>query len=283
MERIAIVVDSATDLSENLRKGHKIFEIPLQIVIDDASYVAGKNISGEEVFQAMENGSKVSSSLPIGEDIESVFEQIKQEGYTHAIVITVTSAMSGTYNVIKNFTETVEGLTIQVVDTLRISLGAGYVALKAEELVREGKSFDEILKYIEDNKFAANVYFTLKTLEYLRKGGRLGAVASTVANVLRIRPIISVSNEGVYYTVAKSRGYRSAIYQTIDAAYEFVKDLDKYRVVLLHADSKEDFTGILAYAKEKFDKVEEILIERISPALSVHSGREGFGLGVSRI
>lgn len=282
MEKIAIIVDSACDLTENLAKGHELFQIPLQINIDGKSYVAGRDITGEEVFLAMEE-SHVTSSLPTGEDILKVFKAVKEKGFTHAIVITITSAMSGTHNVIKTIAEEVEDLKIEVVDTLRISLGAGYVALKAEELVREGKSFQEILSFIEENKFAANVYFTLQSLDNLRKGGRIGAVGATVANVLNIKPVISVSDEGVYYTVTKTRGYPRVIYKTIDAAYEFVKDLDKYRVVLLHADSKEDFDKIHAYTKEKFDKAEEILIEKISPALSVHSGREGFGIGVSRI
>lgn len=282
MEKIAIIADSATDITENLGKGHTIFQIPLQINIDGKSYIAGRDITGEEVFQAMEK-STVSSSLPNGKDIEDVFNRVKNEGYTHAIVITITSAMSGTYNVIKHVADDFEGLQIAVVDTLRISLGAGYVALKAEELVREGLSFQEILDYIEANKFSANVYFTLQSLENLIKGGRIGTVAGSVASVLNIKPIISVNDEGVYYTAGKTRGYPRVIYRTIDKAHEFVKDLDRYRVVLLHAYSKEDFGKILEYAKEKFDKAEEILIEKISPALSVHSGREGFGVGVSRI
>lgn len=282
MEKIAIIADSATDITENLGKGHTIFQIPLQINIDGKSYIAGRDITGEEVFQAMEK-STVSSSLPNGKDIEDVFNRVQNEGYTHAIVITITSAMSGTYNVIKHVADDFEGLQIAVVDTLRISLGAGYVALKAEELVREGLSFQEILDYIEANKFSANVYFTLQSLENLIKGGRIGTIAGSVASVLNIKPIISVNDEGVYYTAGKTRGYPRVIYRTIDKAHEFVKDLDRYRVVLLHADSKEDFGKILEYAKEKFDKAEEILIEKISPALSVHSGREGFGVGVSRI
>lgn len=282
MEKTAIVVDSATDITENLGKGHKIFQIPLQINIDGESFIAGKNITGEEVFVAMET-KNVSSSLPTGQDILDVFDEIKKEGYTHAIVITITSAMSGTHNVIKHITEEIEGLEIALVDTLRISLGAGYVALKAEEMVQEGFSFKEIVDYIEKNKFAANVYFTLQSLDNLIKGGRIGTVAGSVASVLNIKPIISVNDEGVYYTAGKTRGYPRVIYRTIDKAHEFVKDLNKYRVVLLHADSKEDFSKILEYAKDKFDKAEEIFIERISPALSVHSGREGFGVGVSRI
>lgn len=283
MEKIAIVVDSATDISENLGKGHKLFQIPLQINIDGQSFIAGRDITGEEVFQAMDDGKTVSSSLPMGQDILNVFDQVKAEGYTHAIVITITSAMSGTYGVIKNLTAEIEGIEISVVDTLRISLGAGYVALKAEEMVKEGFSYQEILDFIEENKFAANVYFTLQSLDSLIKGGRIGTVAGSVASVLNIKPIISVNDEGVYYTAGKTRGYPRVIYRTIDKAHEFVQDLDQYRVVLLHADSKEDFEKIHAYAKEKFDKAAEILIERISPALSVHSGREGFGVGVSRI
>ena len=74
MEKIAIIADSATDITENLGKGHTIFQIPLQINIDGKSYIAGRDITGEEVFQAMEK-STVSSSLPNGKDIEDVFNR----------------------------------------------------------------------------------------------------------------------------------------------------------------------------------------------------------------
>lgn len=282
MEKIAIVVDTGTDATVKLSEGLDIFRIPLNITIDNKIYTEGVDITGEEVFQAMEK-TKVTSSLPSGKDILNIFDDIKAKGYTHAIVVTISSGLSGTHNAIRNICDDIEGLEITVIDTLRISVGSGYSAIRAAEMVKAGKSYKEIIEDVEKHKLDANVFFTLKSLDNLIAGGRIGLVAGTVANVLNIKPIISCNEDGVYFTVGKTRGYPRVIYKMIDEAYKFVEGYHNYRVVLLHADSHEDLDAILTYVKNKFDKAKEVLVETISPALSIHSGREGVGIGVSRV
>lgn len=278
MEKIAIVVDSGSDVSAKLAEGLDIFSLPLRITVDGKEYTDGVDITQAEIFDVLDD-SEVTTSLPSGEDILEGFEKLKADGYTHVIAVTISSGLSGTHNVIRTLSESVEGLTFFVLDTKNISLGSGLLALKAAELVKEGKSFDEIVASMENYKSMSKVFFTVGTLDYLIRGGRIGLVAGTVANVLNIKPIISCNEEGVYHTVSKVRGYSRVIKKMIDTAAEFVKGKD-YRVYFVNANSQEDLEAVNAYAKAQFGRTEDIEFVNITPALAIHTGPEALGIAV---
>ena len=111
----------------------------------------------------------------------------------------------------RNLSNAVDGLEVYVFDTKNISLGSGLLALHAAEMVKDGATFSEIVSSLESKLNDSEVFFTVGSLDYLLKGGRIGLVAGTVANVLNIKPIISCNDEGVYYTVSKVRGYGRVI------------------------------------------------------------------------
>ena len=217
MEKIAVVVDSGSDVNENLAKGLDIFSLPLRISIDGKEYTDGIDITAQEVFDVLDS-AKVTTSLPTGEDIINTFEKLKREGYTHIIAVAISSGLSGTFNVMRNLSNAVDGLEVYVFDTKNISLGSGLLALHAAEMVKDGATFSEIVSSLESKLNDSEVFFTVGSLDYLLKGGRIGLVAGTVANVLNIKPIISCNDEGVYYTVSKARGYGRVIKKMVDAA-----------------------------------------------------------------
>ncbi len=277
-EKIAIVVDSGSDVSTKLYDGLDIFNLPLRVIVDGVEYTDNKDITSEEIFAVLDS-SEVSTSLPLGEDIMAIFEDIKNQGYTHLIAITISSGLSGTFNVINNLASDLEGIETFVFDTKNISLGSGLLALSAAYMAKDNKSFDEIVNMLKTNQENSKVFFTVGTLDYLIKGGRIGLVAGTLANILSIKPIITCNEDGIYHTVDKVRGYRKVIKKMIDKASEFVSSAYDYRVVLLNANTKEDLNKIIDYAKEKFvDK--EILVTNITPALAIHTGPEALGIAV---
>ena len=282
MEKIAVVVDSGSDVSAPIAKDLDIYSLPLRINIDGKEYTDNVDISAKEIFEVLDH-SKVTTSLPTGEDIIATFEDLKAKGYTHVIAIAISSGLSGTYNVIRNLSESVDGLEIFVLDTKNISLGSGFLGLQAAELVKEGKSFSEIVDYLQNNLENSKVFFTVGTLDYLIRGGRIGLVAGTVANVLNIKPVISCNYEGVYHTVAKVRGYGRVIKRMIDAAAEFVQDHGKYKVYMLNANSNENLDEILNYAKSAFNRSEAVEMVDITPALGIHTGPEALGIAVMKV
>lgn len=280
-EKIAIVVDSGSDVSEKLAADLDIYSLPLRVIIDGQEYIDNKEISGEEIFAVLDS-KDVSTSLPLGEDIMAVFDELKANGYTHIIAVTISSGLSGTFNVVRNLSLDLDGIETFVFDTKNISLGSGLLALYAAELVKDGKSFEEVVNALEAHKEKSKVFFTVGTLDYLIKGGRIGLVAGTLANILSIKPIISCNMDGVYHTVDKVRGYRRVISKMIDTAADFIGEAKNYRVVLLNANSQENLERVIAYAKEKFPLAKEVLMTNITPALAIHTGPEALGVAVMK-
>lgn len=278
-EKIAVVVDSGSDVSAKLREGLAITSLPLRITIDDKTYTDGVDISAKEIFDVIDT-SKVTTSLPTGEDILSAFEAIKAQGYTHIIAVTISSGLSGTYNVIRNLSQEVKGLEIYVHDTKNISLGSGFMGIRAAENINKGMSFNEIVQDLKDMEGKSQVFFTVGTLDYLIKGGRIGRVAGTVANVLNIKPVISCDPEGIYYTVTKVRGYKRVIKTMLAEAKKFIGDAKNYKVLLVNAASQENLEAYKAYAEGMFTPTNTIEVLNITPALGIHTGPEALGIAV---
>lgn len=280
-EKIAVIVDSGSNLNNHLIDGTSIQSIPLRINVDGKDYVDGVDIDLDGVFAVLDN-SKVTTSLPTGADIVKQLEDLKSKDYTHVIVVTISSGLSGTYNVINNLSTELEALTVHVVDTKNISVGAGLYALEVYRRVQEGQSFESIISGLDDIEARSKVFFTIGTLEYLKRGGRIGLVAGTVADVLNIKPIITCNDEGIYHTVSKVRGFSRAIKAMVDKAAAFAGG-EPCRLVLLDANHNESREAIMDYVRSKFDNIESLEMVKVSPALGIHVGPVACGLGVYKI
>lgn len=279
-EKIAVLTDSGSDIERSYAQN--LFILPLTIQIDDQTYIDGIDITLGEVLEKLDT-NKVTTSLPKPEVILETLDKIKSLGYTHVIINTISSGLSGTYNVIRMLVDEYDGLVISIIDTRNISKGSGYAAYNALELIEEGKSFDEIISILENNLDNQKVFFTIGTVEYLRRGGRIGLVAGTVASLLHIKPIISCNEKGVYYTVKKAMGYQKAIRQAIEVAFGFASEASKYDITVLVAKVDERIEAFIEEIKALFTNKRNFEIKSITPALAIHTGPEAFGLVVRKL
>lgn len=279
-EKIAVLTDSGSDIERSYAQN--LFILPLTIQIDDQTYIDGIDITLGEVLEKLDT-NKVTTSLPKPEVILETLDKIKSLGYTHVIINTISSGLSGTYNVIRMLVDEYDGLVISIIDTRNISKGSGYAAYNALELIEEGKSFDEIISILENNLDNQKVFFTIGTVEYLRRGGRIGLVAGTVASLLHIKPIISCNEKGVYYTVKKAMGYQKAIRQAIEVAFDFANEASKYDITVLVAKVDERIEAFIEEIKAIFTNKRNFEIKSITPALAIHTGPEAFGLVVRKL
>ncbi|MEG0372584.1 MAG: DegV family protein, partial [Enterococcus sp.] len=213
-----------------------------------------------------------------GELIHEVFDQIKAEGYTHVIIVTISSGLSGTYNALRVLGEHYEGLTFQSIDTKNVGIGAGILAIYAGDLVKQGKSFAEVIQEVESKIPTTKIYFNVDTLEYLQKGGRIGLVASLLGSALKLKPIISCNPEGIYYTVAKVRGLNKSIDKTIQLVKEQIGTHKRFNLAITQADAMETAEKMRQRLQELFPTAENIYFGKVSPALSVHTGPGSLGV-----
>lgn len=277
-EKIAVLVDSGTDVPLEITTKPGMYTIPLQIIYKDHVYKDKVDISPEEVYKRLQTEIP-STSLPDGAEILAVLEKIKADGYEKIIAVTISSGLSGTYNVLRLLADETS-LEMKVLDTKNIGIGAGLQAIHAYELIQDGVSYNEILTTLRREVAKTKLYFNVATLEYLQKGGRIGLVSSIVGTALRLNPTISCNEEGIYYTVAKTRGRKKSLENLIKLLKKDIGEHKNYRIAVAHGDALEEGEWVRSLVKETFPDATEVLFGTISPALVVHTGPGLVGLGV---
>lgn len=279
-EKIAVLTDSGSDIEKGY--SDNLFVLPLTIQIDEESFIDGVDITLDQVLEKIDT-HKVTTSLPKPEKIIQTLDEIKSLSYTHVIICTISSGLSGTFNVIRMLVEDYDGLTFGLVDTKNISKGCGYASYNALELIEEGKTFNDIMEIVQSSLDNQKVFFTIGTVEYLRRGGRIGLVAGTVASILHIKPIISCNEKGVYYTVKKTRGYQKAIGKLIELAWEFLEGAKSFDITVLVAKVDDKINSVIEDVKIKFNNARNFEIKSVTPALAIHTGPEAFGIVLRKL
>ena len=278
-QKIAVLVDSCCDVPQEHVERYGMYVIPLKIIYSNAEYLDGINITPQEVYRGLEK-EVPSTSLPSGEAITSIFDQIKQDGYEKVLAITLSSGLSGTNNMINLLARDYEGLEFFILDTKNISVGGGFHAIQAARYVEAGMSFEAIREKLMAGVKNSRVFFVVETLEYLQKGGRIGKVASLFGNALNLKPIISCNEEGIYYTVAKVRGRKQSITKTKELALNFAQDHKRYNIAIVNGDAQELSDTIKECILPKLPNVDIFIEKQCSPALGVHTGPGTIGIGV---
>ena len=277
--KVAILVDSGTDVPQELIEKYQMYVIPLKIIYKDRVYTDKVDITPEEIYQRLPQEIP-GTSLPDGETITKIFEQIKQDGYEKILAVTISSGLSGTYNIVRLIAQQQEELEAYVLDTKNIGIGAGFSAIQAAKWLEEGMEWSLLIERLNELVKQTKVFFNVATLEYLHKGGRMGLVASILGTALKLNPIISCNDEGIYYTVGKARGRKKSLDRTVSYVKERVGTAKVFNLAVAHGDAKEEATEMMARLKEEFPQAQQIYFGQISPALVVHTGPGLLGVGV---
>ena len=277
-EKIAILVDSGCDVPETIAQADNLYVIPLKIIYQNAEYTDKLDITAEEIYDRLPIEIP-KTSLPEGAYIQKIFEQIVADGYEKVLAITISSGLSGTFNSVRLVAQDFPSLETFMFDTKNIGIGAGVHAIRAAELITSGSSFDAITKVLTNEVKCSKIFFSVATLEYLQKGGRIGLVSSIVGNMLNLNPIISCNDDGVYYTVAKSRGRKKSLEKAAKLVKDFVGNHQKVRLFVAHGNAAKEALLLVDALKASIPQAIEVLYGQISPALVVHTGPGLIGIG----
>jgi len=283
-EKIALLIDSGTDIPTNYLAKDNVFVLPLRIIFDDSEYIDKVTITSDELFERME-GDIPSTSLPTGKDILNKIDEIRTQGFTKIIAITISGALSGTNGAIKNIVaEYAEGLDVFVLDTKSISIGSGLFVIAATKAIEAGTAFADITSMLVAKLKETKVFFTVGTLEYLKKGGRISSFAALMSGVFNIKPIITCDDTGAYALVAKERGKKKSYDRLIAMTKEVTEKFKKpYMLAIVHGRSREDFEAFKAEALAALPDAQEVVSVVVSPALGVHTGPDAMGIAVQTV
>ena len=168
MQKIALITDSACDLDLNTLRENNVNLLPLRIIYSSGDYRDRIDISPSEVYDNLEKEIP-TTSLPSAKETEEILNKLEEEGYTHVICISISSGLSGSYNALRLALEDHPKLTSFVYDTKILAYPQGEIVIEASKLIKKGKSFEEIVEELPKIRERVTGYFTISTLEYLKK------------------------------------------------------------------------------------------------------------------
>ena len=236
-KKIALLTDSSADLRWDKARENNIFFVPLRILCEDGEYLDGVNITGPDIYQRLHNGELPQTSLPRVEDFSAKLREIFDLGYDGVIAVMLSSGLSGTYNLARILAgECAEqGYAMKVFDSVSGALGQGMTVLQLAEDIKNGMDWEELTER-RAPQLIANTYpfFSVDTLEYLVKGGRIGKVTAMAGTMLQIKPIITFAPDGQLQSVAKVRGRHQVMRKLVDMAVDRCGEHKRYNLAVAH-------------------------------------------------
>jgi DegV family protein with EDD domain len=216
MAGVAIVTDSTCYLPQEMVEKYAITVVPVSVVVDGKVYEEGLEISPAEVAQALRDSRMVSTSKPTPARFLSTYKSLADAGSTSIVSIHLSSKLSSTYDSAL-FAAKDARLPVEVVDSNSVSMGLGYAAIDAALAAATGASFETIGEAARASAARNSVLFYVDTLEYLRKGGRIGAAQRVIGSALAVKPILHVA-DGRVEPLEKVRTRSKAIARLVDLA-----------------------------------------------------------------
>ena len=270
MSRIAILTDSGCDVYAADREKYNIHVLPLKITYSDGTYTDNVDIAPRDIYDRFPAQIPKTSTPNMQEVLDEV-DRIRQEGYDQIIAICISSGLSGTYNTVCSALNQVEDMECYAFDTLNISIGAGIFASYAAQLAEQGKTFSQIVKALEFNRDNAKIFYYMDTLDYLVAGGRIGRVTGAVGSVLKLKPIISCNEEGVYYTVSILRNKAKGLQKLVEHIVRFTDGRDCH-LALMHGDAEAELPKVEELVRAALPNGDIFMREQIAASLAVHTG-----------
>lgn len=276
MKPYIITTDSTVDLPESMLEGKKIPYIALKYTIDGETYEDRKGLPPKEFFDRIRNGSMPTTSQVNPEQAKEMFTKQLEKGYD-ILHIAFSSGLSGTCNSASIAAEELmqerKDAKILVIDSLCACLGQGLLLTKALDLKEQGRSLEEVARWVEENKLHICHNVTVDDLNHLHRGGRVSKATAVLGTIVQIKPIIYVNDEGKLEVIGKERGRKKALNRIVDMMEGQMKGYEKENdlVMVTHGDCLED----AEYVKEQIQKkygITNVVINDIGTVIGTHTG-----------
>lgn len=284
--KVAVMTDTNSGIMVDEAKEMGIFCMPMPVIINEENYVEGINLSRAHFFEVMMEGADVSTSQPSPGELVDMWDSILEEGYDEIVYIPMSSGLSSSQKNAEFFSKEYEG-RIVIADNHRISVTQRQSVMDAVLLAEAGNSAQRIKEILEKTAYDSVVYLTVDTLDHLRKTGRVNATAATVGNVLGIKPILRTTG-GNFEVCLPVRGIKKAMSKMIEEMKEELRTrfagVPHDELIIGTAGSfveQADAENWCNTVKEAFPDI-EVYYNKLSCSISVHTGPNAMGAGISR-
>lgn len=271
-----IVTDSSADLAPKQVEEYGLEVIPLTLTLegkDYKNYPDGREIGFQEFYNILRGGKMSITSQVNTEAFKEYFEELLKKG--DILYLGFSSGLSGTVNsgriAAEELKEKYPDKKIIVVDTLAASLGQGLLVDYACRMQREGKTIEEVAKWVEDNKLRLAHWFTVDDLNHLKRGGRVSGAAAFFGTMLNIKPVLHVDDEGHLIPMEKVRGRNASLDALVDHMVKTGENLEEQVIFISHGDCLKDAEYVAEQARKRCH-VKDVKINYVGPVIGSHSG-----------
>lgn len=240
-----IYVDASIDVENSYITDNNIHFIPMKYMIDDQEYVMDRQQTEEELdhfYQKMKDGSITGTSQITPYTYEQVFRKEAEQGHD-VLYLCLSSGLSSTYasslNAAQSVMEDFPDVKIESVDTLGATGGVGLLLMQAIKGRDEGKTISENAAYLRQIAPDIGFWFMVEDLEYLKRGGRVSATAAFAGNILNLKPVLKINDEGKLINISKQRGVQRAVKYLLECYEGSYDDTISSDVIVAHAVCKE--------------------------------------------
>lgn len=276
--KLAVFTDSSAYLSEETLQREDLFVLDIPVNIDGEEYVEGINLSAEEFYQKMAQASELpKTSQPSIAKLDEILTSLKEQGYTHALGLFLSSGISGFYQNIQYMVDDYEGLTIAFPDTLITSAPLGIMVESVFNWRDQGDDFASIQDKLAIQISRTSAFIMVDDLDHLVKGGRLSNGAAILGNLLSIKPILYFNDQGVIEVYEKVRTEKKATKRLIEIIKETTAS-GQYRVIVIHENAPEKAEELRQHLLD-FGLGSDVSLATFGSVIGTHLGAGSIALG----
>lgn len=286
-KKIAITTDTNSGMLPGDGENDGIFVLPMPFIIENECLLESVDLSREEFYNKLAAKAKISTSQPSVGDLSEFWRKILSE-YDEIIHIPTASTLSASYSTAKSLAEEFQN-RVYVVDNHRISIILKSSVYDAKALRNNGFSAKEICAKLEEMQYDCSTYFSLESMEYLKRGGRVSAAAAAIGSILKLRPVLCIQ-EGklVKYALPKSLNKAKttmidAVKKDLNGKFKEYAEKGELRLCLVYGDNKDEVANFEQEVRKEFPNVPILYNDPMSLSIACHTGPKTFALACMRV
>ena len=276
---IKIVSDSTCSLPPDIIQQFDIRVVPLNVHFGEGRvFQEGIDLTNDEFYAMLAEAPELpTTSQPSPGRFREVFAELTAAGHD-VLCILISSKLSGTYQAALDASRLLPGANILIVDSYFVAAALGLMVVTAAEMATEGCSMDEIVARVEQMRRDMKLYFVVDTLEYMQRGGRIGAAAAFLGTLLKVKPILTL-DEGIVKPLDMVRSKRKAIQRVLAELEARVSPGQPVQAIVMHAQVPGEVSELEAEVRRCFN-CQRIIFGEVGPVIGTHTGPGVLGAAV---
>ena len=269
---IGIITDSTCDIPKNLLEQYGIIVVPAVVIWGEEQYRDRVELKPTDFYQRLKTDPELPhSSMPSVQDFQSAFDTALQRGADALIVLTISSAMSGTYQLAKTMASTLT-VPVEVVDSKGPTMSLGWQVLAAARAIEAGTDLKTVVATVSRVRERMVQIVGLDTMKFLKTGGRIGNAAKWAGTLLQVKPVISINHStGLVEPVGLARTHLAVVDLLYRKFFDKIGNANNLRIAVLHGDALEEAQALAERIEAEYHPL-ELLINMTGPVLGLNTG-----------